>query len=426
MNFGSILTFQLSNLSASTLLTTMREVNIDYLTKFVNSDDVASAKVLILKSQYLIEFGANDSVLLPDACTLILSHNKLNINAVDQCWMKFPSAWWIDFSHNEISSLQTSFPLALGSLNLVGNSFAKADISSLKQVHILRLKVLVDGEPDISEYLRDQLPNVWVLNNDFVAYASRSTTAKRRKLSSFDTTSHGNAMGISMKDVNSGVSKLATAKNTGDFRVMQPNDRALNVMRAVQNIPIYDSFADTFKLDILTEDYLEEATVFNSFNHTLLISNDSVVKPQRAMPVFDLYSLLAMPHKVRLELSVVITATILFPMPASLLREALTIMFSAHLSASDINSLYDLPLFVRTAIVSMIRRITRREMEECRINRGFLSAKPRREALCLTEFDLAHNIELPTFLDNDTGFNFLRPIKKYLSSPLVDHVDNGE
>lgn len=405
----------------------MKDVTTESLTKFVNTDDVDHAKVLVIQHQYLIDFGANETVLLPNACLLKLSHNKLSSLAVDQLWKRCPSSWWIDLSHNEIESLPSSFPLALGSLNLVGNKFKKDDLSLLKQVHILRLKVLIEGEVDIVESLRDQLPNVWVLNNDFVSFSFRSVASKRRKMSTFDTTALGDMslIAMSVKET-SGVSKLANAKATGDFRVMQPNDRALNIMRAVQNIPIYDDFADTFKLDILVEDYLEEATVFNHFAKNLQISNDSAVKPLKLMPVIDLYSILAMPHKVRLDFSALITGTILFPMPVSLLREALILMFSKYLSTSDLNSLAELPLFVRTAVVSMIRRITRREIEECRINRGYLSVKPSREALCIPEYDLIHRTALPTYLDNDTGFNFVRPIKKYLATPIVDHVANGE
>eukprot|EP01034_Spumella_vulgaris_P041861 gene41861-51883_t len=143
-------------------------------------------------------------------------------------------------------------------------------------------------------------------------------------------------------------------------------------MRAVQNIPIYDAFADSFKLDILIEDYLEECSLNNEYSRNLRISNDSVVKPVKEMPTVNLYAILVMPHKIRLDLSVMLTASILFHIPLALLRDAMVILLSKHMSGTDISNLCEVPLFVRTGLVSMIRRISRRELEECKINVNLL------------------------------------------------------
>ena len=51
--------------------------------------------------------------------------------------------------------------------------------------------------------------------------------------------------------------------------------------------------------------------------------------------------------------------------------------------------------------------------------------KPTRDTLCLTEYDLQHNILLPTFIENNNGYNFIRPIKKYLACPISDPVETS-
>lgn len=182
--------------------------------------------------------------------------------------------------------------------------------------------------------------------------------------------------------------------------------------------------ATLFTQDILTEDYLEEAHIYNTYVRSLAISNDSAVKQLKPMPSVDLYSLLNIPHKVRLDLSVVLTATILFHVPGHLLVESLTIMLSKYMSLTDITTLHELPLFVRTAIVSILRRVTRKELEEHTLNQQKLAAKPSRAEVCMSADELNH-LPLPTFTES-SGFNFLRPIKRYLASALPDNLSTSQ
>lgn len=135
----------------------------------------------------------------------------------------------------------------------------------------------------------------------------------------------------------------------------------------------------------------------------------------RSLPTIDLYSLLLIPHRLRLDLSVLLTASILYPIPFPVLNDTFMILFSRYLSLADIQCLSQLPLFARTAIVCIIRRICRRELDELNGN-GFIFPKPSR-----AEFESTNDINFDssslTYMGVN-GFHFLRPIKWYLLRPL--------
>ena len=167
--------------------------------------------------------------------------------------------------------------------------------------------------------------------------------------------------------------------------------------------------------------------MLNKFTESLARSNLTAIKTTymqnltpnltsgRSLPTIDLYPLLILPHRLRLDLSVILTASILFPIPFPVLNDTLMILFSRYLSLADIQCLGQLPLFARTAIVSIIRRICRRELDEFNGN-GFIFPKPSR-----SEFEDLNDINFDssslTFMGVN-GFYFLKPIKWYLLRPL--------
>ena len=130
------------------------------------------------------------------------------------------------------------------------------------------------------------------------------------------------------------------------------------------------------------------------------------------MPFVDLYQLLLIPHRLRLDLSVMLTASILYNIPAVVLNDTLMILYSKYMSLADLQSLGQLPLFARTALVSILRRICRRELDEINAN-GSIFPKPSKAE---SSSNTADPSKL-TFIGVD-GFHFLRPIKWYLHRPL--------
>ena len=170
-----------------------------------------------------------------------------------------------------------------------------------------------------------------------------------------------------------------------------------------------------------------QAFLLNKFTEALARSNLTAIKTTymqnltpnltsgRSLPTINLYPLLLIPHRLRLDLSVLLTASILYPIPFPVLNDTFMILFSRYLSLADIQCLSQLPLFARTAIVCIIRRICRRELDELNGN-GFIFPKPSR-----AEFESINDINFDssslTYMGVN-GFHFLRPIKWYLLRPL--------
>lgn len=78
---------------------------------------------------------------------------------------------------------------------------------------------------------------MWVINDDYIL--------SRYK----DTVTHNEAS--------------QTTQPNQYWRTRPNTIREQNLLRAVQELPIYDQIADTFKLDILLEDYLQEVRFDN-------------------------------------------------------------------------------------------------------------------------------------------------------------------
>jgi hypothetical protein len=150
----------------------MRALSLLGVAKFAGTDP--DATVLLVKAQQVDHLAADAS--LPRACILTLSHNLLHDGALRSLWEKFPCAWWVDLEKNQLRSLAAQYPLALGKLNLAGNPIDLASLSSLDRVHILRLHLTVGAEmgASLNSYIAGLLPNVWVVNDDFISAADRA------------------------------------------------------------------------------------------------------------------------------------------------------------------------------------------------------------------------------------------------------------
>jgi hypothetical protein len=143
---------------------------------------------------------------LPQVCIVDASHNGLS--RADELWEIFPAAWWVNLSNNKLSSADPdTWPLALGELDLSHNSLSANALFRLSSCHIMRLKTkgnplneqmlsqinfsadpsLVEAETkeiqvEKKERLRRlslllNLPNLWVINDDFVSSLERKRIA---------------------------------------------------------------------------------------------------------------------------------------------------------------------------------------------------------------------------------------------------------
>lgn len=180
----------------------MRDLTSQLVSRFTNTSDDDSVRVVWIQSQDLIiidhqnqcqddaketsqlaqnnitkssQITINQSheksqVILRNALLINLSNNKLTSKTLYLLWKKFPCSWWlviyriillilstislyilyrVNLSKNCLSDLCSIFPLALGSLDLTDNTnIQEKDYPFITKSHILRLSINL---PTVSE-----------------------------------------------------------------------------------------------------------------------------------------------------------------------------------------------------------------------------------------------------------------------------------
>jgi hypothetical protein len=423
-----------------------RTTFVKYVANSSSTDDYKEIYVLFVKANesyelincYLLESNEKSSTkevivpLLENISSVYLSRNLISESALEILWKQFPAIWWVDLSYNAVESLAIQLPLALGLLNLSGNKIdIEANLSYLSSLHILRLHLNIPEDMlsafDMSEtaFVAIKLPNVWVINDDYI------TKADKMKSKSMD----------SRIDIVVAIALPSEKKCDDDSvitdnitnQVSSSNDIGLscthvfanihssNLMRAIQECPLEGIVEDEYRLDILLEDYYQQAAYFNHFAENNNMSHHSQHGRIKYMPIVDLYSLVKLPHRLRLDLTAVLTISLLMPIPKSLLRDALVIQLSNYISLADIEFFIKLPKFVKTALVSILRRISKKEKDDLGYY-GHLKTKSivdkdlKKKQI---EFVQCSSLILPQLhYMSCEGFYFLRAIKAYLDAPL--------
>lgn len=383
------------------------------LTKFVDTS-FEESQVVVVRSQWLDDLAkeGEEAPVLPRATIVNLSDNKLTSASIQRLWQMFPSAWWIDLSDNNIKDFDFPLPVVLGSLSLTGNTMDAKELETLAKVHILRIKLtplsavsvgLSSKAAGVTLITTKLLPNVWVVNDDFISFSDRVRSTKFH-LSQQNIETGEAAIG-EVTSINITVPQRITA---GDWSAIRASPKASSLACVLQEIALSTPESDFFRLDVLLEDYLEEASIYNKFVRKLQIFNNSAVKPLPFMPIVDIQELVELPHRLRLDLSAALTASLLFHIPPILFKEALITAMLKHLSLKSMETMLKLPAFVKTAVVCLLRRLCKRELEEIRITQT-LVPKPR----------AVGGLSNPCTYVTADGFNYLRPARKYLERDIT-------
>lgn len=239
----------------------MRELTERKVTAFGRTDSNSIQGISITRSQYS---SISKDLVLPQ-CTLIdLSNNGFsNINDI---WTRFPNAWWVSLASNCITNIQPwllLIPQSLSLLDLRDNLICtKQDLAVLSSSYILQLNILDtkvysdilssygyhenDNNDDKMKAIFQTrleliklLPNIWIINEDFISYN------ERKYINDNNNDNNNNNMSIHFSK--------------------RLSDRQLNMLRAIQNIPQSGQLSDSMKLEIILEDYLEHARIFNKY-----------------------------------------------------------------------------------------------------------------------------------------------------------------
>ena len=400
----------------------MRDLDDSLLLKLLKHD--LSISSILSFSRMDIGHIEPNSAFAPNICLVDASHN--NLKSVDAVWSKLcPSAWWIDASFNQITEINMELlPYAMGSLNLSSNCLLLKNLHALRSTYILRLTLLGGSDANCSILSNlnptsyrpmaiNLLINTWVLDDKYISHMERLVSSK------FSTNADDN--------LNQETPQSIDDQFRQQWGTRLASEREISIMRLVQCIPLDSISSDYCRLEVLLEDYLEEARLITTFNRSHL----SCGKTKMSSTSVNMLQLLSMPHKVRLDLSVLLTASILFTIPKQLLKDTLVQLLSSHIPMSDILSYCSLPSFINTAVVSVIRRICRRELQEL-AEMNTLPPKPTckefpkhtSEHLSgLFYSDKSEDLEPPTYIGS-LGFNHLQPFKRYLERPISVGIYN--
>jgi hypothetical protein len=352
------------------------------------ADDV---KVLVVSGAGLTKIDV--LLRLPKVLLLDASHNCLT--DIRGLFQAFPSLWWARVGHNWVSSLDfETMPLALGSLDVsVASPYDEKMLSKIKYVNILRLTLSTEPTYKHSDLVSTVrlLPLIWVLNDDYLPLRLLKAAAMAAPAGE-DTPLGGGG----------------TWNGTSRF-----HDRESSLLCAARDIPYSGDRADWVRLEVILEDYLDEACYFNR-----LYCNANKRLQGRRKPWVDCNKLLYLSHAVRIDLSVILTLSITIDLPIPIFVDGLEARFGPYYSRDQLSDILSLPLFAKTAVVSMIRRICRKEIDEYAILRTILnkSLMPAFRAAGPVDFETA-----PSF-QGRPGFRHLACVKSYCDTfdPLAD------
>eukprot|EP01031_Cornospumella_fuschlensis_P027228 gene27228-32895_t len=345
----------------------MKFIEESVLRRLVPAIDIASSTALMVESAELVSGNLPVHIhALSNVFLLSLFNNKISSSSAGELWCPFPSVWWVNLSRNLITKLSDlQLPCALGSLDLLCNDIDLSELSAISSTHLLRLNLpLPSSEDGMSSSYRatlchiiSALPYCWVINGHFATRQDRDYA----KLS------------------NAGPEQAPSSGAEGGKWRRTRSGRESSILRVINSLAKQGPDSDIRRLDILLEDYMHEVYYHNLYvKETRRKGGCPHISP---MPYLDLTPLLSLPHRLKLDLSVMLSASLLFDIPHALLVDALQRHLGMHWSTGaggvgadkhkkemkgggGLDSVPHLPPFVRTALVCLLRRLAKKEREE--------------------------------------------------------------
>ncbi len=388
-------------------------LNKNFVLKHEKYNDICYSLILQRKALKQIELATDDDMQEPISSAILLIDLGFNsIKYFKDLFKAFPEIWWLSLSSNHnlnvIGDLVSSFPISLSLFDITNNYNLRIPIDELNLLadkYILRFNVIFPSFHQTMKYenygyfYSDEysttrkeyikvLNNIWVLDDDYIM-----NDGKNLVFSNINDTS---------------------STQWNKTAAMSSTTRQQTMLNAIQIMPSNKSKRTEFKkLEILFEDYIEQARIYNTY----INNNHSTVK-MKYMPSFNCNVLLDMPHSSRLDLLMVLAISIVIPIPLVYFNDVLLALLSQYMDTKNILEIPHLPLFVKTAIIVLIKRITAREMEEIKENSGKLLHKILYREIVVGFDDYAAMPTHPTY-DEYSGFHHLRSIKRYLMDKKV-------
>jgi hypothetical protein len=256
-------------------------------------------------------------------------------------------------------------------------------LSFLSKTHILRFKFnstqsISSNSYEYRKHVLEKVPLIWTLDDDYIPASVLKT----------------NFVSECVKD------------NTVWNEIHRYYDREVNLICATRSLPCSPHLIDFARLDVLLEDYLDEVCYYNKYCKDNG-SNNQIAKQLIHIPV---NKILFADHSIRLDLSAVLTLAITIDIPTDIFVDGLLSRLGTIFSKDEILGILSLPLFAKTALVSLIRRTCRKEVLELQA-KGFILDKSRFPIFFSNSLDFE---SAPTF-EGESGYRHLKGFKKYLN-----------
>ncbi|ETW03861.1 hypothetical protein H310_05211 [Aphanomyces invadans] len=313
---------------------------------------------------------ALDGVAHLDACThlhsLHLAHNRL----VDIAGLRsLRTLWHINLSYN--ARLHDLSPLAdfaaLGFLSLEHCMLTFDDVAALRDMHIAELRLHgnpplllgQDADQDEATYRLKTaalLPNVWVLDGHYI-----TTDQRLLALETFGEFEFATTQGRTDR-------YGSTAMTWQLLPTAQSNHLADHLLHVVSHQPTSRRILrESYRLKAVLHMYAHLATHVNA--HLYLApptkpssagcaGHHSATNPSvkaQPWPVLPTDAILHMPPRARLNLAILVAATLDFPsLPPFLVLEAATINLVGQLDAADVRAVLEAPPYVATALLFLL------------------------------------------------------------------------
>lgn len=385
----------------------------NFVFKHEKYNDICYSLILQRKGLKGIEIVNEKGVIEPIEPNILIVDLAFNsIKYFKDLFIAFPETWWLNLTGNHnlniIGDLISSFPICLSLFDITNNYNIKVpedELNLISEKYILRFNVTFPSFHQTvkyenhgyfysdeyskrrNEYL-NILKNIWVLDDDFLINEDRNITS-------------------------------LNVIEAGDIRwnktaAMLSTTRQQTLLNVVQIMPSSKSKRTEYKkLEILFEDYIEQARIYNS----CINNNYSTIK-MKYMPSFDCNALLDLPHATRLDLLMTLAISIIIPFPLVYFNDVLLALLSQFIDKKIILDIPHLPIFVKTAVIALIKRISTREIDELKENNGKLTHKILYREIVARYDDYTAVPTHPTY-DEHLGFYHLRSIKRYLMDKKV-------
>jgi len=182
---------------------------------------------------------------------------------------------------------------------------------------------------------------------------------------------------------------------------------ALHTFSPTSTYPI-----DYYRLDVLLEDYIDEAHQANASHIPYKAVHG------QSYPVVDVMQVISLPRRVKMDLSVLLSVSIIIELPKVLVVDVAIQMLADSLSVTAIKDIVRLPSFAKTALVGLIRRVLQKEEAELAgygalIDKSHISSRKPVVPVGPDGF-------IPTYTGTSEGWFHLYEVLHYLHKPMQE------